>query len=101
MIRALEEPMRIISSNAGYEGSVIINRVRSDKGNQGFDAKSGEFLGAHLIGAEVTELIQGYAISKTLEATEEDLMSAIFPHPTLSEAMHESVLGAFGQVIHI
>ena len=66
-----------------------------------FDAKTGELLGAHLIGAEVTELIQGYAISKTLEATEEDLMSAIFPHPTLSEAMHESVLGAFGQVIHI
>jgi len=59
-----------------------------------FDAKTGELLGAHMIGAEVTELIQGYAIAKTMEGTEQDLMVTIFPHPTLSEMMHESVLDA-------
>ena len=66
-----------------------------------FDAKTGELLGAHMIGAEVTELIQGYAIAKTLETTEQELMRTIFPHPTLSEMMHESVLDAYGQVLHI
>ncbi len=66
-----------------------------------FDGKTGELLGAHMIGAEVTELIQGYTIGRTLEATEADLMHTIFPHPTLSEMMHESVLDAFGQVLHI
>ncbi len=66
-----------------------------------FDAKTGELLGAHMIGAEVTELIQGFAIAKTLETTEAELMEAIFPHPTLSEMMHESVLDAYGKVIHI
>ena len=66
-----------------------------------FDEKTGELLGAHMIGPEVTELIQGYTIAKTLEATEADLMHTIFPHPTLSEAMHEAVLDAYGQVIHI
>ncbi len=65
-----------------------------------FDAKTGELLGAHMIGAEVTEMIQGYGIAKTLETTEEDLMHTIFPHPTLSEMMHESVLDAYGKVIH-
>lgn len=65
-----------------------------------FDAKTGELLGAHMIGAEVTELIQGYVIGKTMEATELDLMHTIFPHPTLSEMMHESVLDAYGKVIH-
>lgn len=65
-----------------------------------FDAKSGELLGAHLIGAEVTEMIQGFAIAITAELTEEDLMHTIFPHPTLSEMMHESTLDAFGRVIH-
>lgn len=65
-----------------------------------FDAKTGELLGAHMIGAEVTELIQGYGIAKTLETTEEDLMHTVFPHPTLSEMMHESVLDAYGQAIH-
>ena len=65
-----------------------------------FDAKTGELLGAHMVGAEVTELIQGYVVGKTLETTEEDLMHTIFPHPTLSEMMHESVLDAYGQVIH-
>ena len=65
-----------------------------------FDAKTGELLGAHMIGAEVTELIQGYAIAKTLETTETDLMHTVFPHPTLSEMMHESVLDAYGRVIH-
>ncbi len=66
-----------------------------------FDEKTGELLGAHMIGAEVTELIQGFGIAKTLEATEEDLMHTIFPHPTLSEMMHESVLDAYGRVMHI
>ena len=65
-----------------------------------FDAKTGELLGAHMIGAEVTELIQGYTIAKTLETTEAELINAIFPHPTLSEMMHESVLDAFGRTLH-
>jgi len=65
-----------------------------------FDAKTGELLGAHMIGAEVTELIQGYMVGKTLETTEAELMNAIFPHPTLSEMMHEAVLDAYGRVIH-
>ena len=66
-----------------------------------FDATTGELLGAHLIGAEVTEMIQGYVIGKTLEATEVELMRTVFPHPTISEAMHESVLAAYGRAIHI
>ncbi len=65
-----------------------------------FDAKTGELLGAHMIGAEVTELIQGYVIAKTLETTEAELVHTVFPHPTLSEMMHESVLDAYGKVIH-
>jgi len=65
-----------------------------------FDAKTGELLGAHMIGAEVTELIQGYMVGKTLETTEAELMNAVFPHPTLSEMMHEAVLDAYGRVIH-
>ena len=65
-----------------------------------FDAKTGELLGAHMVGPEVTELIQGYAIARTLEATEAELMATIFPHPTLSEAMHESVLDAYDRAIH-
>jgi dihydrolipoamide dehydrogenase len=65
-----------------------------------FDAKTGELLGAHMIGAEVTEMIQGYVIARTLETTEAELKETIFPHPTISEAMHESVLDAYGQVIH-
>jgi dihydrolipoamide dehydrogenase len=66
-----------------------------------FDAKTGELLGAHMIGAEVTELIQGYTVAKTLETTEAELMHTIFPHPTLSEMMHEAVLDAYGRAIHI
>ncbi|MBV8188110.1 MAG: dihydrolipoyl dehydrogenase [Alphaproteobacteria bacterium] len=66
-----------------------------------FDAKTGELLGAHMIGAEVTELIQGYSIAKTLETTEAELMATVFPHPTLSEMMHEAVLAAYGRPLHI
>lgn len=66
-----------------------------------FDSKTGELLGAHMVGAEVTELIQGYGIGMTLETTEEELMHTVFAHPTLSEMMHESVLDAFDRVIHI
>jgi dihydrolipoamide dehydrogenase len=65
-----------------------------------FDAKTGELLGAHMIGAEVTELIQGYVVARTLEATEAELMETIFPHPTVSETMHEAVLDAYGRAIH-
>lgn len=66
-----------------------------------FDAKTGEILGVHMIGAEVTEMIQGLAIAKTLEATEVELMHTIFPHPTVSETIHESVLDAFGKAVHM
>lgn len=66
-----------------------------------FDKKTGELLGAHMIGAEVTELIQGFSIAKTLETTEEELIHTVFAHPTLSEMMHESVLNAFGRAIHL
>ncbi|MSO75706.1 MAG: dihydrolipoyl dehydrogenase [Alphaproteobacteria bacterium] len=66
-----------------------------------FDAKTGELLGAHMIGAEVTELIQGFGIARALEATEAELMQTVFPHPTLSEMMHESVLDAYGRALHI
>ena len=65
-----------------------------------FDAKTGELLGAHMIGAEVTELIQGYVVAQTLETTEAELMHTVFPHPTVSEMMHESVLDAYGRAIH-
>ncbi len=66
-----------------------------------FDAKTGELLGAHMVGAEVTELIQGYTIGKTAELVEADFMHTVFPHPTLSEMMHESVLAAFGRQLHM
>ena len=66
-----------------------------------FDAKTGEFLGAHMVGAEVTEMIQGYVVARQLETTEEDLMHTVFPHPTLSEMMHESELDAYGRAIHM
>ena len=65
-----------------------------------FDAKTGELLGAHMIGAEVTEMIQGYTVAKTLETTEAELMHTVFPHPTLSEMMHEAVLDAYGRAVH-
>ena len=65
-----------------------------------FDANTGELLGAHMIGTEVTELIQGYSIAKTLETTEVELLGTVFPHPTLSEMMHEAVLDAYGRAIH-
>ncbi len=66
-----------------------------------FDAKTGELLGAHMIGAEVTEMIQGYVVARTLESTENELMHTIFPHPTISETMHEAVLAAYGKAVHI
>ncbi|MCC7429101.1 MAG: dihydrolipoyl dehydrogenase [Alphaproteobacteria bacterium] len=66
-----------------------------------FDARTGELLGAHMIGAEVTEMIQGYTLARTLEATEAELMHTVFPHPTISETMHEAVLAAYGRAIHI
>jgi dihydrolipoamide dehydrogenase len=66
-----------------------------------FDAKTGELLGAHMVGAEVTELIQGYVIGRTLETTEAELIASVFPHPTLSEMMHEAVLDAYGRMLHM
>jgi len=66
-----------------------------------FDSRTGELLGAHMVGAEVTELIQGYVVGRSLETTEEDLMNTVFPHPTLSEMMHEAVLDAYGRALHI
>ena len=66
-----------------------------------FDEKTGELLGAHMIGADVTEMIQGFAIAQKLEGTEEDIMTTVFPHPTLSEMMHESTLDAYDKVIHM
>ena len=65
-----------------------------------FDAKTGELLGAHMVGAEVTEMIQGYTIARTLETTESELINTIFPHPTVSETMHEAVLDAYKRAIH-
>jgi dihydrolipoamide dehydrogenase len=65
-----------------------------------FDAKTGELLGAHMVGAEVTEMIQGYTIARTLESTEAELIESVFPHPTISETMHEAVLAAYGRAIH-
>ena len=65
-----------------------------------FDKKTGELIGAHMVGAEVTELIQGFVVAMNLETTEEDLMHTIFPHPTLSEMMKESVLDAYGRVLN-
>ncbi len=65
-----------------------------------FDARTGELLGAHMVGAEVTEMIQGFAIARTLESTEAELMATVFPHPTVSETMHEAVLASYGRAIH-
>jgi dihydrolipoamide dehydrogenase len=66
-----------------------------------FDKKTGQLLGAHMIGTEVTELIQGYVVAMNLETTEVELMRTVFPHPTLSEAMHEAVLDAYGRALNI
>ena len=66
-----------------------------------FDKKTGQLFGAHMVGAEVTELIQGFVIAMNLETTEEELIDIVFPHPTLSEMMHESVLSAYGRVLHV
>jgi len=66
-----------------------------------FDADTGALLGAHMIGAEVTEMVQGFVLAITLEATEAEIMATVFPHPTMSEAMHEASLDAYGQVLHL
>jgi dihydrolipoamide dehydrogenase len=66
-----------------------------------FDGKTGALIGAHMIGGEVTEMIQGFALAMTLEATEAELHATVYPHPTMSEAMHEAALDAFGKVLHI
>lgn len=87
----------------GFHGNGKAIALGEDQGmvKTVFDAKTGELLGAHMIGAEVTELIQGYAVAMTGELTEQDLMETVFPHPTLSEMMHEAVLDAYGRVMHL
>ncbi|MCE3233545.1 MAG: dihydrolipoyl dehydrogenase [Rickettsiaceae bacterium] len=100
-----------LAHKASHEGIICVEKIAGlhphtlNKNNIPvktiFDSKTGELLGAHLIGAEVTELINGFLVGKTMEATEADFMHTIFPHPTLSEMMHESVLDAFGRVVHM
>ncbi len=87
--------------NSEFHGKAIALGEAEGMVKTVFDAKTGELLGAHMIGAEVTELIQGYVVGRQLETTEEDLMQTVFPHPTLSEMMHESVLDAWDRAIHI
>jgi dihydrolipoamide dehydrogenase len=99
--RALGRPLKIGRFPYQANGKAIVLGETEGLVKTIFDAETGEFLGAHMIGAEVTELIQGFAIAKTLETTETELISAIFPHPTLSEMMHESVLDAYGRALHI
>ena len=97
---AQRENSTIPSANGGSGKAIAMGEVEGLVKTV-FDAKTGELLGAHMIGAEVTELIQGFGIAKSLETTEADLMHAVFPHPTLSEMMHESVLDAYGQALHM
>ena len=91
-----------MSSRSAFAGNGKAIALGEDQGlvKTIFDAKTGELLGAHMIGAEVTELIQGYAVAMSAEATEAELMHSVFPHPTLSEMMHESVLDAYGRAVH-
>ena len=100
---ALEEikvgPLPLHGQRQGEKLRLGEPRKAIDK-NRCLMRKTGELLGAHMIGAEVTELIQGYVVGRQLETTEEDLMATVFPHPTLSEMMHESVLDAYGRAIH-
>ncbi len=94
----------VVADVAKYLGSdLLFYRAGEPEGlvKTVFDADTGELLGAHMIGAEVTELIQGYTVGKQLETTEAELMQTVFPHPTLSEMMHESVLAAYGRALHI
>ena len=89
---------RTISDNEPQIGCELRRAVPLDPI---FDKKTGELLGAHMVGPEVTELIQGYIVGRKLETTEQDLMETVFPHPTLSEMMHETVLDAFDRAVHI
>ncbi len=101
--KAIEEGRQIKVGRFPYQGNGKAIALGETDGliKTVFDARTGELLGAHMIGAEVTELIQGYGVAKTLETTEAELMHTVFPHPTLSEMMHESVLDAYGRVIHM
>ncbi len=99
--RLNQRPARALVTRSGIDKQVfqIADRL-IDPGVGVFDDATGELLGAHMIGAEVTELIQGYGIAMELETTEAELMHTVFAHPTLSEMMHESVLDAFGRAVH-
>ena len=85
----------------GANGKAIAMGATAGFAKVVFDAGSGELLGAHMVGEEVTEMIQGFVIAQTLETTAADLMSTILPHPTMSESMHEAVLAAYGRALHI
>ena len=95
MRATLTEPRALVEA-LNRESGPLLASVQTT-----LDEATGALLGAHLIGAEVPELIQGFAIARTLEATEAELMATVFPHPTLSEMMHESTLAAFGRVLHM
>jgi len=98
--RATGRPLRVGSFPLEANGKAIAIDEASGFAKTIFDAQTGELLGAHLVGAEATELIHGFTLARTLEATEAELIATIFPHPTLSEAMHESVLAAWGRPLH-
>lgn len=100
--KAREAGYKVKVGRFPFEGNGKAIALGEDKGfiKTVFDEKTGALLGAHMIGAEVTEMIQGFALARTLETTEEELMATVFPHPTLSEMMHESVLDAFGRTLH-
>jgi dihydrolipoamide dehydrogenase len=99
--RALGRPLKVGRFPYQANGKAIVLGETEGLIKTIFDADTGELLGAHMIGAEVTELIQGFAVAKRLETTEAELIASIFPHPTLSEMMHESVLDAYGRALHI
>lgn len=98
--RSLGRPLRVGRAPLHANGKALAMGEGSGLVKTLFDEATGELLGAHLIGPEVTEMVQGFAVAQQLEATENDLLDTVFPHPTLSESMHESVLDALGRAIH-
>ena len=97
------KPLLVRYDLAGVKKALTKDALGEDQGlvKVVFDRKTGQLLGAHMIGAEVTELIQGYVVAMNLETTEEELMHTVFPHPTLSEMMKEAVLDAYGRVLNM
>ena len=99
--RAAGHKVKVGKFPFGANGKAIAMGATTGFAKVVFDEGSGELLGAHMVGDEVTEMIQGFAIAQTLETTEADLMATIVPHPTMSESMHEAVLAAYGRALHI